>query len=257
MAHPTPLPRRISAVFLALLAMTGLSACQTGAHYRTISWAQDNNALIVNTLPEFANAPSRHVVFTDRWQHEEYGLYQGGGAQSEIVLSLATERDDIVLNYELTVRRNIESWQFNRRHAIAYGERTTIGAIPFGEFDIHTYRLTGVNRDCFGFSNEWDRRPEDLRNRISKVLFGYYCEPPGVALSAQKILDVTDALGVRGISAASRTRFAPAPNAQGSIVQTEALAFAQGTPAGTGNVNYPFDMADIIEEPTGSHDWPR
>ena len=67
--------------FAALMLSGALAGCQTtGATYPTISWAGTESAYVQFTAAAFENTPSKHVVFTDVWVHEEYVLFEGGGA---------------------------------------------------------------------------------------------------------------------------------------------------------------------------------
>ncbi len=142
-----------AAILIGSLALAG---CQTGGSYQpNIAWAGTKDAVVLMTAPEFQNKPSRHVVFTDIWQREEYALFQGGGAQAEIIYAAADERDTIALNNYLTVERMVNTWNIARNHNVVWGKSGQVGA-PLGAYFYQRFRLADINRDCFGFNTEWD-----------------------------------------------------------------------------------------------------
>ena len=215
-----------------------------------IDWAAPDEGVLVNTLPEFANGDQRRVVFTDRWQTEEYALFQKDGAQSEAVMSIASERDIIALEYAVTVRRNIESWNINRSHPIRYGEKGRVES-RLGTFFYEHYALGGVNRNCVGYTASWDEHVEDYQGRPAKAVFGYYCAKPGAQISNAKVEQIIDSLDFRG--AYDYARFEPTPpkGKPGATNGQSAKAFARGTGPDTGNPNFPYDFAVLIDEVEG------
>ena len=81
---------------LLIIGSLALAGCQSVRSYQPdISWVGTEDAVVLMTAPEFENTPSRHIVFTDIWQREEYALFQGGGAQAEIIYAAADERDTV------------------------------------------------------------------------------------------------------------------------------------------------------------------
>mgnify|MGYP003388768643 FL=1 len=212
-----------------------------------IDWAAPNSGMLLNNLPEFATDDQHHVIFTDRWQHEEYALFQGGGAQSEMILSLANERDNIVLDYDMTVQRNIETWNINRAHSIRYGPTGRIDN-AIGPVFYQQYALTGANRNCVGYSATWDDRLEDNEGRPSKAVFGYYCAAPGHGVTTAKVNDIIDGIEYRGVG--DNVRFEPTPpeiSMAGHGGQSP-TSFAKGIGSGAGNSNFPFDIAVQFQE---------
>jgi hypothetical protein len=212
-----------------------------------IDWATPDEGMLVNNLPEFVAGNQHHVVFTDRWQHEEYALFQGGGAQSEMILSLANERDNIVLNYVLTVRRNIETWNINRAHSIQYGPTGRIDS-AMGTFFYQQYTLGSANRNCVGYYATWDERLRDDQGRPSKAVFGYYCAAPGNVVTTTKVGDIIDGIEYRGVG--DNVRFEPTPPkiAMAASGGQSPSSFAKGTGSGAGNSNFPFDIAVEFQE---------
>ncbi|MEX2615572.1 MAG: hypothetical protein WD767_05710 [Alphaproteobacteria bacterium] len=243
----------IAPLFVAALALTGCET--TGTSGPDVAWAGIDDAAILLTTDEFANAPSRHVVFTDMWQREEYALFQGEDAQSEIILSVANERDTIVLNYGMTIQRMVETWNIARNHGVSWGAKGQLGT-ALGSYFYQHFRLADNNRPCVGFANEWDARQDDPDFRNSKVLFGYSCgKVGGPAYSEAQVANLLDNIRIRGITTRRNTRFQPIPP-QGAN-RAGALAFAQGSTPDTGNAHFPFNMAYKFTELTGDDIFPK
>ncbi|MCH7956322.1 MAG: hypothetical protein IIB63_02090, partial [Proteobacteria bacterium] len=112
----------------------------------------------------------------------------------------------------------------------------------------------GADRACFGFATEWDHRGDDPDNRPSKVLFGYFCATKGAPLSLDRMEDLIQTIGVRGIT--ERIRHADAARQGGAAraanVRTQASAAltARGPSpsADRGNASFPFDLAQFFTE---------
>jgi hypothetical protein len=242
---------RVAALLAGSLALAG---CQSVGSYRPdIAWAGTEDAVVLMTAPEFKNTPSRHVVFTDIWQREEYALFQGGGAQAEIIYAAADERDTVVLNNDMTVERMVNSWNIARNHTVTWGEPGRVAA-PLGDFFYQRFRLADVNRNCFGFTTEWDQRADDPYLRHAKILFGYYCARAGVAIAKPEIPGLLDNVWIRGITARHDARFTPvAPSGPGSS-RAGAARFAQAGSSDTGNAVFPFDMAEYYDTADGEND---
>lgn len=235
----------ITSISLAFIiaALGSVASAQTPR----IDWAAPNSGMLLNNLPEFATDDRHHVIFTDRWQHEEYALFRGGGAQSEMILSLANERDNIVLDYDITVRRNIETWNINRAHSIRYGPTGRIYN-AMGTVFYQQYALTGTNRNCVGYSATWDDRIEDNEGRPSKAVFGYYCAAPGRGVTTAKVNEIIRGIGYRGVG--DHVRFEPMPPKIAMVGHDgqSPISFAKGIGSDAGNSNFPFDIAVQFQE---------
>lgn len=232
------------AAIAALLISGLLAGCDTtSATYSSINWAGTNTAYVLFEAPAFEGTPSKHVVFTDMWQQEEYALFQGQGAQAEIIYSAANERDNIALDYEYPLGPMIKTWNIANKHPIAWGEKGQTGA-PLGAFFYQHFRLTDVGRECVGFFVEWDLKDEDPQLRNGKVLFGYYCEKPGAPLTDKGVHVLLDNVWIRGLNTRLDYRFQPVAPTGGTMASHEgALKFAKFGTGDTGNSKFPFDMA--------------
>ncbi len=241
----------IAAILIGSLALAG---CQSvGSYQPDVAWAGTKDAVVLMTAPEFQNKPSRHVVFTDIWQREEYALFQGGGAQTEIIYAAADERDTVVLVNGMTIERMVNTWNIARNHTVAWGNPGQAGA-PLRAFFYQRFRLADVNRNCFGFTSEWDQKSDDPYQRYTKILFGYYCASPGIAIAEAEIPGLLDNVWIRGITARFDARFTPvAPSGPGSS-RAGATQFAKAGSRDTGNAAFPFDMADYYNTADGPDD---
>ncbi len=248
-------PNVSRSVLAAAVSMAVLGGCAASDYQRpTIERAGAGDGRIVFAADVFRGAAPERVTFTDIWQREEYALFLGGGAQAEIVYSTTTTPVfTVVLEYQLMIDDMVETWNLNRKHAKAWDESRKVEA-PLGPFFYKPYRLVGADRACFGFATEWDHRGDDPDNRPSKVLFGYFCATKGAPLSLDRMEDLIQTIGVRGIT--ERIRHADAARQGGAAraanvrTQANATLTARGPSpsADRGNASFPFDLAQFFTE---------
>ncbi len=237
------------------LWMAVLGGCAVSDYQRpTIETVPPGDERIVFAADVFRDKAPERVRFTDIWQREEYALFRGGGAQAEIIYSTTTTPVfTVVLNYEFMVDDMVETWNLNRKHTKAWDESRRVEA-PLGPFFYKPYRLVGAGRACFGFATEWDHRGDDPDNRPSKVLFGYFCAKKGAPLSLDRMEDLIQTVGVRGVT--ERIRHADAARRGGAARATDArtqanaalIARGPSPSADRGNANFPFDLAQFFAE---------
>ncbi len=242
-------------ILAAAVSMTVLGGCAFSDYQRpTIERVGAGDGRIVFAADVFREAAPERVRFTDIWQREEYALFRGGGAQAEILYSTTTTPVfTVVLEYRLMVDDMVETWNLNRKHAKAWDESRKVEA-PLGPFFYKPYRLVGADRACFGFATEWDHRGDDPDNRPSKVLFGYFCAKPGAPLSLDRMEDLIQTIGVRGVT--ERIRHADAARREGAARATDArtqadaalIAHGPSPSADRGNASFPFDLAEFFTE---------
>jgi len=241
--------RALATSGLAALVLAALSACAGPQGGTTHMAAAEGRALF--EAPAFAGTTPRRAAFADIWQTEEYTLFQGGGAQAEILYITADENDLIGLNYNLLVTQTIEGWRANRRGALSWGDTGVVRA-PLGDFRYRTYTRGAERRPCVGFSTDWDRRSDDPMMRATKVLFGYYCGVPGKSSGKQfskaQVADLLSDIWVRGILRADY-RATPTPAA---TTDPNAVRLARGDDgAATGYADFPLDMAEMFQDAEG------
>ena len=242
-------------ILAAAVSMAVLGGCAVSDYQRpTIERVGAGDGRIVFAAGVFRGAAPERVRFTDIWQREEYALFRGGGAQAEILYSTTTTPVfTVVLNYEFMVDDMVETWNLNRKHTKAWDESRRVEA-PLGTFFYKPYRLVGADRACFGFATEWEHRGDDPDNRPSKVLFGYFCAKKGAPLSLDRMEDLIQTIGVRGVT--ERIRHADAARREGAARATDArtqadaalIAHGPSPSADRGNANFPFDLAQFFAE---------
>ncbi|MFQ6017065.1 MAG: hypothetical protein ACE5KF_02620 [Kiloniellaceae bacterium] len=217
---------------------------------------------IVFTADEFEGTTPQRVKFTDVWQREEYALFRGCGVQAEIVYTTVTE-DSKALEYNYLVERTANTWNLNKKYNKVWGAYGTVRAL-LGEFVYKPYALTERNRECFGFSSEWDHPPDDPEHRPGKILFGYFCANEGDKISEYRIENLIQRIGIRGVTEAIRKRrgnrhgsgSGVAATSADARLQTEAAVIGQGLSpsAETGNASFPFKFARHYEAGNGGFD---
>ncbi len=93
---------------IAIIGVLGLSACAVQSMPRpTIQTLSPGAERIVFRAPAFSGA-AYSVRFADFWEEEEYGLFQGAGAQAEILYASVSAYDQLALEYGFTVARSVE-----------------------------------------------------------------------------------------------------------------------------------------------------
>lgn len=244
------------------LAMAVLGGCAAySIEQPTIAMVAPGDERIVFAADDFKGTTSVHVKFTDPWQREEYALFQGNGAQAEILYSTVQTGYQVALEYLFMVDRSVDTWNLSRKYTKSWGETEWFWGLLVGFF-YKPYRLVETNRSCFGFSAAWDEPADDPEQRPGKVLFGYYCAKEDRALTRDRMETLLDRIGVRGITERLRSRprgpqglgVSAAAVPPDSRIQAEAARLAQGPlPAGdTGNPGFPFDLARYYQVVNGN-----
>ena len=225
--------KRLASVTLIGASAILLAACNT-ATTRTVSTSAGAGHVLFDNPALEGVAPVR-VGWVDIWQEEEYSRFTSKGAQSEIIYSVADERDSIVLDFDMTLDRVIDNW-----HAASLRGDKGSAETPLGTFQYQHFSQVG--RSCVGFLNEWDYRQGDRQLRPANVLFGYYCGTSGQTLNSN---DVANFLGDIWIRDIDRTDYRFTPR----------LALASsGKPRSVGNLQFPYAPADRFVDADGERD---
>ncbi len=83
---------------VACLAMAVLGGCAAySIEQPTIAMVAPGDERIVFAADDFKGTTPVHVKFTDPWQREDYALFQGNGAQAEILYSAARTVHQVAL----------------------------------------------------------------------------------------------------------------------------------------------------------------
>ncbi len=254
--------RKVALAILAMATVGALSACE-GLPGRLpgpkAAELPPDKGLILFAADTVGNTPKRRVQYADNEQRVEYALYQGDGAQAEFVYMEIPLSLWVAFNFSYTIRDKVGAWKFSKGQAMQWDKavqtRTALGQVFY-----RPYRLTGMNRSCFGMSGEWDMAIEDTEQRPERIMFGYYCAPPGKTLSEKEMWTLLDRIGLKGTTVRATFYAARAVNFYGDInanfggpeKSASAVELAQGvkTPDPAGIDEFPFEYA-IYYTPSG------
>lgn len=233
---------------LAAIGVLGLGACTVESMPRpTIENLSAGDERIVFRAPAFSGAV-HSMRFSDFWEEEEYALFQGAGAQAEILYAGVSAYDQLALEYGFTVARSVETWTFNKGVPKQWNDVQRVRT-PLTEFFYKPYRLAGRNRQCFGFSGEWAHPADDPEIRPGKVIFGYYCAKEGEALGATDMARLLLGITLRGER--HRIYGNAVLNASGEPPPT--VSARQAVPGiKTGNPDFPFKFARHYQTSDGN-----
>lgn len=195
--------------------------------------------------------------------NEEYLLFEGQGAQAELVYVAMNnvgepsfrEVDALEFFSSDFLKRN-ETWKINRNRPREWDTkatyRTKIIDSSFYEAQMFTYapyRLVDGGRSCFNFETKWDEPGYDPYFSPRQLLFGYYCDPPGRTLTKERIGELISSLHVRNDPLS--LGMAGLPKGRAAVRDPELAA--RGKTHDTGNVEFPL-LFHIIEGQIGQGD---
>ncbi len=193
------------------------------------------------------------MQYADNEQRVDYALYQGGGAQAEFIYMETLYNHFVAFEFPYTIRDKVEAWKFSKGQVMEWDEAVRIRT-ALGQVFYRPYRLTGMNRSCFGMTGEWDIAVEDPDLRPERIMFGYYCAPPGKTLSEKEILTLVDRIGLKGNTVRCINYAARFGNFYGDIDANfggpgrskQVMKMAQGvnTPRSAGIAEFPFRYAE-------------
>ncbi len=219
-----------------------------------------DNGLILFAADTVGDTAKRRVQYADNEQRVDYALYRGGGAQAEFVYMETPYNIWLAFEFPFTIRDKVEVWKFSRGQAIDWGKAVLIRT-ALGQIFYRPYRLTGLNRSCVGMSGEWDTAVQDPKLRPERVMFGYYCAPPGKALGVDETLSLLDRIGLKGTTVRANDYAQRIGNFFGDIdanfggpqQSAKAIELAQGlkTPDPAGIHEFPFDYAEYYSPGNG------
>ena len=247
--------RKVALVVLVMATVGVLGACE-GLPGRLpgpkAAELPPDNGLILFAADTVGNTPKRRVQFADNEQRVEYALYQGDGAQAEFIYMETPLNFYVSFEFPYTIRDKVEAWKFSKGQAMEWDNAVLIWT-ALDQVYYRPYRLTGMNRSCFGMSGEWDIAPEDPGLNSERILFGYYCAPTGKTLSEKEILTLVDRIGLKGTTIRASNYAARIGNFYGDIdanfggpeKSASAVKLAQGmtSPDPAGIDEFPFDYA--------------
>ena len=247
--------RKVALAILVMATAGALSACEGLPGQLPGPKAAElppDNGLILFAADTVGNTPTRRVQYADNEQRVDYALYQSGGAQAEFIYMETPYSLWVAFEFPYTIRDKVEAWKFSKGQAIDWGKAVLIRT-ALGQVFYRPYRLTGMNRSCFGMSGEWDRAVDDPEQRHTRIMFGYYCAAPGEAFPREKVEALVNRIGLKGVTERA-TDYADnirnfhrdvAANFGGPQQSARAVELAQGvkTPDPVGIDEFPFDYA--------------
>jgi len=244
-----PMRDALSLVSVAFVA----TACTVSDSARTGLRPGDESSGVIVWASGGSNiAASDRVIYADPIQREEYAHFETDGMRAEVVYITTKDlhNQNVALDHWLTLDAVITGWNHVRNDRAKLGEafRADAGWIKLWA---KPFSLTNANRECAGFSTEWDRPSDDPEMRPSKALMGYFCQPAGKALSTAAIEATLSGLAIRGINVNKRetaTTIAALPE-EPSQSELAIRANGSGVDAGKGNPDFPFAMGVVY--PTG------
>lgn len=237
----------------ATLAVASLGGCaQYMIQQPNAVAVPPEHALVVFSAPAFDSGLATRVRHVDAWQTEEYARFEGNGAHAEIVYAQSDLPTEVVLDYSFLVRNRAETFNHNRGKTADWGESQAVKT-KLATFWFQPYRLPASNRNCFGFSSEWDRYPNDIHNRPRTAMFGYYCAKPGETMSADAMAALVGKVGILGTTVMkSRTPPATGLDLKDTSRANANLAQAKGVGTDAGNPEFPFNFGRPAQESRGS-----
>ncbi len=214
-----------------------------------------DKGLILFSTETVGKTPQKRIQYTDNEQRVDYALFRGGDAQAEFVFMEKPYFLNVAFDFPYNIRDKVEVWNFSKGRPIKW-EKAKRLTTKLGWVHYRPYRLTSANRQCFGMSGEWEVHPLDERLRDTRIMFGYYCAPPGQALSEKEILSLVDRIGLRGTTERSPGYADPVNNFYRDVDEVyggpegtkRAVEIAQGagTPQSAGIGEFPFRYAQYF-----------
>lgn len=261
--------RKVALAILAMATVGALGACeglfdQLPGRLPGPKAAElpPDRGLILFAADTVGNTPKRRVQYVDNEQRVDYALYQGDDAQAEFIYMETPYSHWVAFDFPYTIRDKVEAWKFSKGQAMEWDPAVLIQT-AVGEVFYRPYRLTGMNRSCFGMSGEWDTAVGDSDLRLERIMFGYYCAPPGKTLSEKEILTLVDRIGLKGTTVRTADYAARVGNFYGDIdanfggprksERAVKLAQGMGSPDPAGIDEFPFEYA-IYYIPEGGGD---
>lgn len=248
-------PRRGVCIGAALIALS-LAGCAAGLHV-----VPPDQAHVGFTGAELASDPKAVVRAYAARQNQEYLLFQGGGAQAEMIynaMPLVQGVNGVAVDalrfYPFEREKRAAIWKINQSEPIEWGkpDGLTVQLDPlYGEQQVEyvPYTLTQSQRPCFSFESVWDQPAYDPDFSPRKVLFGYYCAPPGSGLDEQRVAAVLESLQVRSTPH-------PLEDAQvppGAAPAGDPQQVVAGLSADTGTTRFPY-LFQIVQGQFGGGD---
>ncbi|NQU61896.1 MAG: hypothetical protein HQ512_12255 [Rhodospirillales bacterium] len=196
-----------------VLAATGLVGACAGADIpyrlpgeRSAILPEDKGLVVFDSGPA-GLTPARRVQYSDNQQRVDYALFEGrkkaGSGRAELVYMEIAYNTIWSFEFPFIIADKVNAWNFSKGKPVEWGEavqlETKLGWIFYRPYKL-IGQLTGDSRQCFGMSGEWDIAPGDNNHRPTRVMFGYYCAAPGVAVADEAMRSLAEGIGIRGVT---------------------------------------------------------
>lgn len=156
--------------------------------------AQRKHILLLSSAPLAVVGGQR---YTGPGQQQAYLLLRGAAGQAELIYIDAVGRfGRAAIEYHgQRLRQFTADWVINSGGIKNWGSRHVLDT-PMARFQYVSYSTTQAQRHCVAFQALWAIPPGDIRQRPGKVIFGYYCAPPGRPLDTTTLHQVLAGLRV-------------------------------------------------------------
>jgi hypothetical protein len=230
----------------ALLGLAGavLSGCGAISQQAWLEVGAPPESEALVALPESfgAGGAGLRVRVQDRSELEEYAAYDGSSGRAEFLYVAATD-GRYALEDGFNVDAALDQFAYPRGRVRGLGPsaETAVGSI--GVFHRRFDLAAAEPRSCVGIKASWDDVAYDPRRRPAKLLLGYYCAAPNVAL---------DDAAIERLVAGLRLRPPPDVALRGTPAETRAalLREARGGEEGEarGVPDFPLNLARHYED---------
>ncbi len=231
---------KLKGLITVTLVMAGLSACAVSdTAVSGLRPLEEKNALLIFTAGPFNKPAIQRTMFADPSQREEYALFKQSNQIAEVVF-LSTRHlhtNNLGLDNWGTLDAMISGWNYTKSGVQLDQEAYRFDAGWVGYW-VKPFVVSQTEQNCAGFRAEWDGRADDPEHRPSKMIFGYFCENPGLSLSRVDIEKRIQELGVRGISVRLRGNIIEVAAVPDAPTQTELKTRVQQGPHGTPKFPY-------------------
>ncbi|MGD9538493.1 MAG: hypothetical protein AB7P52_12960 [Alphaproteobacteria bacterium] len=169
------------------LACSTLVACETVMRqaWVEVSEPAESEALVALPSSWGGGDAGLRVRFHDRSEIEEYAAYEAAGARAEL-FHAATIDDRYALEDGLNIEKALDLFAYpsGRVHALGPSAAVEVGRASVFH---RRFEIAAEQRACIGLKAAWDEVSYDPRHRPARLLVGYYCAAPNVALDDASI----------------------------------------------------------------------
>jgi len=193
---------KIFRLLTLLLTGVGLSACAVPDNARSgLRPVDEKNGFVTFSNGPFKTPASERIMFADPSQREEYALFKSEGRVAEVIYITTRHLhlDNLHLDSAMTTDKIVSTWNFTKNVPPSESDSFWFDAGWTGMW-VKPFTKNDTQQNCAGFNAEWDRPGDDIDQLPAKIMFGYFCEAPGMALTRDDVKKRLTEVGVRGIN---------------------------------------------------------